>query len=79
VKDDEDLTRMVWRSRRGLLELDLWLGRFVQRQLVALTPAERRQYEALLELPDPDLLDLLYGRAEPLPGLTALIRRIQHT
>ncbi len=79
MSEDEDLARLAWRSRRGLLELDLWLGRFVQRQLFALTPAEREQYEALLELPDPDLLELLDGRAEPPPGLTALIRRIQQT
>jgi antitoxin CptB len=77
VSEDEDLGKLAWRSRRGLLELDLWLGRFVQRQLFALTTAEREQYEALLELPDPDLLELLDGRREPLPGLAALIRRIQ--
>jgi antitoxin CptB len=77
VSEDVDLAKLRWRSRRGLLELDLWLGRFVQRQLSALTPTECGQYEALLALPDPDLLDMLNGRASPLPGLAALIRRIQ--
>jgi succinate dehydrogenase flavin-adding protein (antitoxin of CptAB toxin-antitoxin module) len=79
VNEDEELARLRWRSRRGLLELDLRLGRFVQRELSALTPAARRQYEALLELPDPDLLELLDGRREPMPGLAAVIRRIQQT
>ncbi|HYP67292.1 MAG TPA: succinate dehydrogenase assembly factor 2 [Thiobacillaceae bacterium] len=77
--EDVDLARLAWRSRRGLLELDLWLGGFAQRQLSALTPAERRQYEALLELPDPELLELLQGRRESPLGLAALIRRIQQT
>ena len=79
VREDHEFARLVWRSRRGLLELDLWLGRFVQRGLPGLTPAERGAYEALLALPDPDLLAMLDGRAAPLPRLGALIRRIQQT
>ena len=79
VSEDEVLARLRWRSRRGILELDVLLERFVQGELEVLSTAERSQFEALLELPDPDLLDVLYGRAEPLPALAALIRRIRQT
>jgi len=79
VSDEADLARLRWRSRRGMLELDVLLARFVQREFASLNLDERRQYEALLELPDPELLELLYGRTEPAPELAALIKRIRQT
>jgi succinate dehydrogenase flavin-adding protein (antitoxin of CptAB toxin-antitoxin module) len=79
VSEGGELARLKWRSRRGLLELDVLLDRFLQRAFADLSPDECEQYEALLELPDPDLLELLDGRREPMPGLAALIRRIQQT
>lgn len=79
VGEEADLAQLKWRSRRGMLELDVLLERFVQRELEILNAAELGQYEALLELPDAELLDLLCGRTAPLPGLAALIRRIQQS
>ena len=57
------LERLKWRSRRGLLELDIVFERFwnATREL---DEREARALEALLELPDNDLLDLVMGRAE---------------
>ena len=63
-----DLDRVRWRCRRGLLELDLLLSRFVERHLLDLAAEERMAFEALLELPDPDLWDLLAGVHTPSPG-----------
>jgi len=60
---DRDRTR--WRCRRGLLELDLVLARFLERRFDALSEDERRLLDELLEQPDNDLLDLALGRAEP--------------
>jgi len=53
------LDKIRWRSRRGLLELDLVLERFNDRHLAALTAEELAGYEDLLALPDPELLALL--------------------
>ena len=60
-----ELDRIRWRCRRGLLELDIVLGRFLDQELDALSPAERDAFKALLELSDNDLWDLVSGRSEP--------------
>ena len=59
------LERLRWRSRRGLLELDLVFDRFWAGPGLALAEGEVAALERLLELPDNDLLDLVMGRAEP--------------
>ena len=70
---ERDLDRLKWRSRRGLLELDLVLERFWARQ-PALAPAEIAAFERLLTMPDNDLLDLVMGRAEVQdPEIRALV------
>ena len=56
---------MKWRSRRGLLELDIVFERFWAREGAKLTDREARALEELLHLPDNDLLDWALGRGEP--------------
>jgi len=50
--------RLKWKCRRGLLELDLVLERYLQRN-----PADPELAE-LLDLPDNDLWDIVSGRSE---------------
>ena len=50
--------RQRWRSRRGLLELDLVITRFLAQHYDALTPDQFAAYVELLDWPDNDLLDL---------------------
>jgi antitoxin CptB len=57
--------RAYWRSRRGLLELDLLLPPFVLARYDTLTPAQQRTYGALLDCDDHDVWDWLQGRGEP--------------
>jgi antitoxin CptB len=64
-----ELRRLRWRARRGLLENDLLIGRFLDRHGRTLDAAQNRALLKLLELPDTELLDLLLGRAEPAPPL----------
>lgn len=60
-----DLSRLRWRSRRGLLENDLLMERFFSQHASALTEHHRQGLEVLLDLSDNDLLDYLLGRASP--------------
>jgi succinate dehydrogenase flavin-adding protein (antitoxin of CptAB toxin-antitoxin module) len=62
--DDRALERLRWRSRRGLLELDLVFDRFWAGPGSRMNEEEAAALEALLQLPDNDLLDLVMGRAE---------------
>lgn len=56
--------RIRWHCRRGLLELDLVLNRFLETRFSQLTPDQKRALTQLLDLPDNDLWDLVIGRAE---------------
>ena len=62
--DPRALNRLRWRCRRGLLENDLLIERFFARHGAALTSAQARGVERLMDLPDNDLLDLLLRRTE---------------
>ena len=67
--DEAALRRLRWRARRGLLENDLLIGRFLDRHGTTLDAAQKQTLLKLLELPDTELLDLLLGRTEPVPPL----------
>jgi antitoxin CptB len=60
-----DRTRLRWRSRRGLLENDLIITRFLDAQEASLTDADVRGLALLLELGDNDLLEILLSRKQP--------------
>lgn len=63
--DDHQLGKLRWRCRRGLLENDLFIERFFSRHGATLTVRQARGLEALMDLSDNDLLDLLLRRREP--------------
>jgi len=63
--DAERLNRIRWRCRRGMLENDLLLTRFLDARGAAIAEDEVAMLDTLLDLPDNDLWDLLSGRTEP--------------
>ena len=63
--DERALSKLRWRCRRGLLENDLFIERFFQRFESTLTVRQAAGLEALMDLADNDLLDLLLCRKEP--------------
>ncbi len=72
------LRRALWRSRRGMKELDLLLERFARGPLLRASPAEQARFEELLGLPDPQLSGYLLGGIDPPgPALAHLVRRIR--
>lgn len=60
-----DLDRVRWHCRRGLLELDLILARFMDRHYESLDGEGRALFRELLESSDNDLLDWALGRGVP--------------
>jgi len=54
-----DLNRLRWHSRRGMLELDIVLQRFWDKFGDELSGADGNELETLLELEDNDLLELV--------------------
>jgi antitoxin CptB len=75
--DARAVSRLKWRCRRGLLENDLFVERFFARHEATLTAQQARGLEALMELADNDLLDLLLARKEAEGELaTAEVRNV---
>jgi len=58
----KELERARWRCRRGLLELDIILQRFMDQHYIQLDEQGLEQFEKLLALPDNDLWDLITAR-----------------
>lgn len=61
----KELERARWRCRRGLLELDIILQRFMDMHYMQLDEAGLRQFETLLSLPDNDLWDMITVKKVP--------------
>ena len=71
-----ELSRLKWQSRRGLLENDLVLQSFYERYEGELTPERVEGLNALLDLGDNDLWDLLAGKYELNAGAGASTRTV---
>lgn len=65
-----DLKHIYWRSRRGMLELELKLVPFVRDHYATLRPDEQSTYENMLEEEDWQLFDWLQGREVPEDAMT---------
>lgn len=51
---DAEQRRLAWRCRRGMLELDIILQKFVNEQFGTLTIDELQVFDEMLDLPDSD-------------------------
>jgi antitoxin CptB len=80
-RDPQEQTRierekLKWKCRRGLLELDIVLERFLRN-----TPPPRGELDlvnTLLDLPDNDLWDIVAGRSEDYqPHLKDVVARLR--
>ncbi|MFC6412958.1 FAD assembly factor SdhE [Massilia varians] len=80
--DPANRARLRWRSRRGLLENDLILTRFLDAHEEELSDEDVDALTRLLDLADNPLMDLLLGRTEPegevdQPHVHALLARLR--
>lgn len=81
--NDDDLPAppvnlLRWRSRRGMLELELALRPFVEYQLDTLSPTDRTRFGRLLERDDWDIYEWIQGQGIPDDGeLMDVVTRIQ--
>lgn len=77
---DHDVRRRRIRIRawrRGLRELDILMGGFVDARVDALSDSELSELEELLDLPDAEVLSWLAGGVTPPPERdTALLKAI---
>ena len=75
----EELSRLRWRCRRGMLELDLLLQPFLESGYGDLDETEQGLFLQLLELPDQDLFEQLMEIKEPEEKeISRVITKIRH-
>ena len=70
--------RLFWGSRRGMLELDLILGSFLEKKYPTLSPSDQQLYSRLLEEQDQDLFAWFLRRQDPEdPALLKIVQIIR--
>ena len=62
---DAEFRKICWRSRRGMLELDVVLIPFSEDGFRQLSEEDQRSYVKLLDRDDPELLQWLSRQAVP--------------
>jgi len=68
LADRQELARLRWRCRRGLLELDLLFERFLDEQYNSLTSDEKQSFSRLLDISDTTLMTYV-NRSQKCPDL----------
>jgi len=71
-----DMNRLRWQCRRGLLELDIVLGRFLDTHYGALDPSEKESFQALLAEQDAVLWSLIMQPASADEGSSGRVLRL---
>lgn len=70
--------QLVWRCRRGIRELDVLFGRFLQSDYAKLGDAEKANFQRLLDVQDPVIMDWLMGRYDSEDeGLADIVKKLK--
>jgi antitoxin CptB len=77
--NNSDFSKLKWACRRGMLELDVLLGNFLDEAYLSLSPEDKKHFEELLSYPDPELFAFLLGSETPddpdMASITTMIRQ----
>ncbi|QEY23461.1 FAD assembly factor SdhE [Neisseria animalis] len=78
VFDDTAKRKIRFQTRRGLLELDLVFGRFMEKEFERLNDQELAAFVEILEFQDQELLALINGhRQTEKTHLVSMLERIR--
>lgn len=70
--------QLVWRCRRGIRELDVLFGRFLASDYSALNTAEQADFQRMLDVQDPIIMDWLFGKYDSEDvGIQAIIEKLK--
>ena len=64
-KKQEELRRLKWHSRRGMLELDVLLLPFTENKYLTLSDEDQQVYQRLINCEDPDLFQWFTENGKP--------------
>lgn len=72
------MSKMQWKCRRGMLELDLWLTNYLKTAYPASSLEEKVAFDALLSESDTDIWEWLTNAVPVEPAFLPMIRKIQN-
>lgn len=76
--DINQISKVNWACRRGMLELDLLLSAFVDDRYPALSDAEKEAFVRLLSYSDPEIFAWVFGKISVNePSLTPIVNAIK--
>jgi antitoxin CptB len=58
-----EISRLRWLCRRGMKELDLLMERYLDHSFDRASQQDQQAFRAILQMPDPELYDLIVGRS----------------
>ncbi|HAT2065286.1 TPA: succinate dehydrogenase assembly factor 2 [Legionella pneumophila] len=76
--DNREKSRLLWKCRRGMLELDLVLQKFIANEIDRLTENQLKAFDNLLTHNDPNLYAWLMGYEEPEKELLEIVSFIRN-
>ncbi len=72
------LPKLRWQCRRGMLELDVLLGQFLEEAYLGLNPEDQLIFANLLKCNDQELFYWFTGQKEPDdPQLAAMVKKVK--
>lgn len=72
------ISKLKWQCRRGTLELDILLTRYLDSSYLQADDIERQHFMKLLDLQDPELISYLMGNRMPEPEwLLTIVNKIR--
>ncbi|PHS72009.1 MAG: succinate dehydrogenase assembly factor 2 [Cycloclasticus sp.] len=72
-------SKLLWRCRRGVKELDVLFTRFVESSYDNLSDSEKKAFDKLLEIEDPEILGFMLHNIIPDDADVAKIVEKIHT
>lgn len=76
--DKDKIKRLQWQCRRGMLEIDLLLKRYLSNGYVEADEVEQALFESLLTINDQQLFLWLMGKEDPSQGYAPLIEKLRN-
>lgn len=70
------MTQLKWQCRRGMRELDELLLTYLEQRYEQASETDKQAFQALLQLPDPDLVGYLLNKQMPATELQRVVEHI---
>lgn len=72
-----EISRLRWACRRGMLELDVLLGVFLEEAFLKLPKEQQELFVQLLSCNDQELFEWLTGKKEPDPEFKTMVEQVR--